>query len=196
MAFLTQRRLDRRTALKGIGVSVALPLLEAMLPTRAAEARQMTRKLRFVAIEMVHGAAGSTAYGEKNNLWAPAEVGRGYTFGKSSLQPLENYREHLTIISRTDVRNAEAFTPPEIGGDHFRSAAVFLTQAHPHQTQGSDVKAGFSIAVTASRNGRRIIVMVLGSADRKVRDAKAKELLAKGFSALPPAAAPPAAAKK
>jgi uncharacterized protein DUF1552 len=43
------------------------------------------------------------------------------------------------------VRNAEAFTPPEIGGDHFRSAAVFLTQSHPHQTQGSDIHAGISV---------------------------------------------------
>ena len=145
MAFLTQRYLDRRTALKGIGVSVALPLLEAMVPARSAEARQLTAKRRFVAIEMVHGAAGSTAYGEKNNLWAPAEVGRGFDLSKTSLQPLDAYREHLTIVSRTDVRNAEAFTPPEIGGDHFRSAAVFLTQSHPHQTQGSDVKAGVSI---------------------------------------------------
>jgi D-alanyl-D-alanine carboxypeptidase (penicillin-binding protein 5/6) len=57
--------------------------------------------------------------------------------------------------------------------------------------------AGFSIAVTAARNGQRVIVMVLGSADRKVRDAKATELLAKGFAALskaspaPPAATPP-----
>jgi Protein of unknown function (DUF1552) len=145
MAFLTQRHLDRRTALKGIGVSVALPLLEAMVPARAAEARQLTARRRFVAIEMVHGAAGSTAFGEKNNLWAPAEVGRNFDLSKTSLQPLDAYREHLTIVSRTDVRNAEAFTPPEIGGDHFRSAAVFLTQAHPHQTQGSDVKAGVSI---------------------------------------------------
>jgi hypothetical protein len=145
MALLMTRRLDRRTALKGLGVSVALPLLEAMLPGRAAEARQMTRKLRFVAIEMVHGAAGSTAFGEKNNLWAPAEVGSGFDLAKTSLAPLENYRQHLTIISRTDVRNAEAFAPPEIGGDHFRSAAVFLTQSHPHQTQGSDISAGTSI---------------------------------------------------
>ena len=121
MAFLTQKRLDRRTALKGIGVSVALPLLEAMMPVRGAEARQMTKKLRFVAIEMVHGAAGSTAFGEKNNLWAPAEVGRDFAFGKSSLAPLEAHRQHLTIISRTDVRNAEAFTPPE-GLDPFPHA--------------------------------------------------------------------------
>ena len=43
------------------------------------------------------------------------------------------------------MRNAEAFTPPEIGGDHFRSSAVFLTQAHPKQTQGSDVRVGTSL---------------------------------------------------
>ncbi|MEZ5288009.1 MAG: DUF1552 domain-containing protein [Vicinamibacterales bacterium] len=145
MAFLTQRHLDRRTVLKGLGVSVALPLLDAMVPVRIAEARQLAQKRRFVAIEMVHGAAGSTAYGEKNFLWAPAQAGREFDITKSSLAPLEDYKDHLTIISRTDVRNAEAFAPPEIGGDHFRSAAVFLTQSHPHQTQGSDVKAGTSI---------------------------------------------------
>jgi serine-type D-Ala-D-Ala carboxypeptidase (penicillin-binding protein 5/6) len=50
--------------------------------------------------------------------------------------------------------------------------------------------AGFSIAVTAARNGQRVIAVVLGSADRKVRDAKAAELLAKGFLALPGAPAP------
>ncbi len=43
------------------------------------------------------------------------------------------------------MRNAEAFELPEIGGDHFRSSAVFLTQAHPRQTQGSDVRAGVSL---------------------------------------------------
>src|SRR6185312_17474886 len=62
-----------------------------------------------------------------------------------SLSPLEPFRDYLTIVSNTDVRNAEAFQPPEIGGDHFRSSAVFLTQCHPKQTQGSDVNVGTSI---------------------------------------------------
>jgi D-alanyl-D-alanine carboxypeptidase (penicillin-binding protein 5/6) len=53
---------------------------------------------------------------------------------------------------------------------------------------GYITQAGFSIAVTAARNGQRVIVVVLGSSDRKLRDAKAKELLAKGFAALPAAA--------
>ncbi len=61
----------------------------------------------------------------------------------------------MTIVSNTDVRNAEAFALPEIGGDHFRSSAVFLTQSHPKQTQGSDVFAGTSLdQLYAKRSGQ------------------------------------------
>jgi len=141
---LTNRRLPRRTMLKGIGATIALPLLEAMVPARGAAAADR-RKLRLVAMEMVHGCAGSTAFGLKKNLWSPADVGRGFDLAPTCLAALEPYRDYLTIVSNTDVHNAEAFTPPEIGGDHFRSAAVFLTQAHPHQTQGSDLQAGTSL---------------------------------------------------
>ena len=58
---------------------------------------------------------------------------------------LETYRSAMTLVSNTDVRMAEAFAAPEIGGDHFRSSAVWLTQAHPKQTQGSDLWAGTSL---------------------------------------------------
>ncbi|HKB09326.1 MAG TPA: DUF1552 domain-containing protein [Vicinamibacterales bacterium] len=141
---LTQKHLHRRTVLKGLGATIALPFLEAMIPARAAAA-ETSRKLRLVAMEMVHGCAGSTAFGLKQNLWSPARVGRAFDLAPTSLAALEPYRDYLTIVSNTDVHNAEAFTPPEIGGDHFRSAAVFLTQAHPHQTQGSDLQAGTSL---------------------------------------------------
>jgi len=141
---LTNKNIPRRTVLKGLGATVALPLLEAMIPARAAAAAS-SRKLRLVAMEMVHGCAGSTTFGLKKNLWSPSEVGRGFDLAPTSLAALEPYRDYLTIVSNTDVHNAEAFTPPEIGGDHFRSAAVFLTQAHPHQTQGSDLQAGTSL---------------------------------------------------
>ena len=141
--YLTNRHLSRRTVLKGMGVTMALPLLEAMVPARRALAAG--KRVRLVAIEMVHGSAGSTALGIKKNLWAPAAVGSGFDLGPTSLAPLEPFRDHLTIVSNIDVRNAEAFTAPEIGGDHFRSSAVFLTQVHPKQTQGSDVHAGTSL---------------------------------------------------
>ena len=140
--FISQKHISRRTVLRGMGVTVALPLLEAMVPAGAARARRRAGKVRLAAIEMVHGSAGATAIGAKKFLWSPEATGSAFDLSPSSLAPLEPFRDYLTIISNTDVRNAEAFTPPEIGGDHFRSSAVFLTQAHPKQTQGSDVHVG------------------------------------------------------
>ncbi len=142
MNFITQKSLHRRTVLKGIGATIALPFLDAMVPARAFAA---PRKVRLVAMEMVHGSAGSTAFGATKNLWAPAATGSAFDLSPTAMAPLEPWRDYLTIVSNTDVRNAEAFLPPEIGGDHFRSAAVFLTQSHPKQTQGSDLLSGTSL---------------------------------------------------
>jgi len=143
--YLTNRPLPRRTVLKGMGATLALPFLEAMVPARGLRAAALNRKIRLVTIEMVHGSAGSAAIGIKKNLWAPAGVGQTFDLTPTSLSSLEPFRDYLTIVSNTDVRNAEAFTAPEIGGDHFRSSSVFLTQVHPKQTQGSDVHAGTSL---------------------------------------------------
>ncbi len=145
-SFLTKKRMSRRTVLKGMGVTVALPFLDAMVPAGTAFAKTASAgKTRLSCIEMVHGSSGSTQIGIAKNLWAPAAVGREFDLSPGSLSPLEPYKDYLTIVSNTDVRNAEAFQPPEIGGDHFRSSAVFLTQAHPKQTQGSDVYVGTSL---------------------------------------------------
>src|SRR6476660_438321 len=153
--YLTGKHLHRRTMLKGLGATLALPLLDAMVPAGRVVAAGSARKMRLVAMEMVHVCAGSTAVGLKKNLWSPAAVGRDFDLSATSLASLEPYRDYLTIVSNTDCRNAEAFTAPEIGGDHFRSAAVFLTQAHPHQTQGSDVHAGTSLdQIYAKRAGQ------------------------------------------
>ena len=144
--FLTQKQMSRRTVLRGLGVTVALPLLEAMVPARGAFAKSAAAgRIRLACIEMVHGSAGATTYGASKHMWSPATAGRDFDLTPSSLAPLEPMREHVTIISNTDVRNAEAFTAPEIGGDHFRSSAVFLTQAHPRQTKGSNVYSGTSL---------------------------------------------------
>ena len=147
MEFITGKHLERRTFLKGMGAPVALPFLEAMVPAGRLGA-SMARRAdppRLVAIEMVHGAAGSNEWGATQNLWAPAAVGHEFDLTPSALLPLDPWREYLTIISNTDVRMAEPFTAKEIGGDHFRSSAVFLTQSHPKQTEGSDVYAGTSL---------------------------------------------------
>jgi hypothetical protein len=128
-----------------MGVTLSLPLLEAMVPARTAWAKVPAGKIRLACIEMVHGSAGATVVGLEKHMWSPAAVGRAFDLTPTSLLPLEPFRDHVTIVSNTDVRNAEAFDLPEIGGDHFRSSAVFLTQAHPRQTQGSDVRAGTSM---------------------------------------------------
>ncbi len=149
IAFVTKKHQSRRTALKALGVTMGLPLLDAMVPAGTAWARTHAAASagarRLVAMEMVHGAAGCSAFGARNNMWSPAQVGRSFDLTPSSLSPLEPFRDHLTIISNTDVKNADACIPSEIGGDHYRSSAVMFTQSHPFQTQGSDVRAGVSL---------------------------------------------------
>ena len=153
--YVTNKHISRRRVLKGMGVTLALPFLDAMVPAKKAWADTPPVPTRFVAIEMVHGSAGSNAIGIKKNLWSPATEGAEFDLSPSSLSPLEPYRDYLTIISNTDARMAEAFSPPEVGGDHFRAAAVFLTQAHPKQTEGSDVYVGASLdQIYAQRSGQ------------------------------------------
>ena len=147
MDVITGKHLSRRTALKGLGATVALPFLDAMLPAGRlwAATKPLTDVKRFIGIEMVHGAAGCNEWGASQFMWSPEKVGRDFDLTPSSLSPLEPWRDYLTIISNTDIEGAEARTAKEIGGDHFRSSAAFLTQAHPKQTEGSDVLVGTSM---------------------------------------------------
>ncbi len=149
MHIILGKHLPRRTFLRGAGATVALPFLQAMVPARRLLAETAAGasldQARLVCIEMVHGSAGSNAWGAEQHLWSPADVGKNFAFGPSSLSPLESFRDYLTIVSDTDVRQAEASTAKEIGGDHFRSSATFLTQAHPKQTESSDVEVGTSL---------------------------------------------------
>lgn len=148
MDFITGKHISRRAMLKGMGASVGLPFLDAMVPAArplsATEAGRSADSMRLVCIENVHGAAGCNDLGASLGLWAPKEEGKDFDLSLSSLSPLDAYRKYLTIVSNTDSRMADALSPQEIGGDHFRTTAVFLTQAHPRQTQGSDVFAGTS----------------------------------------------------
>ena len=93
---------------------------------------------------MVHGAAGSTVDGSDKHYWSPEKEGADFEFTQT-LEPLQPFRDYLTIISNTDLRPAGAYADAEEGGDHFRSASVFLTAAHPKMTEGSDILCGTSI---------------------------------------------------
>lgn len=146
---LTGKRIERRTFLRGAGAAVALPFLDAMLPAGRLAAKiapTVNGGTRLLCIEEVHGLAGCNAWGATQHLFAPEQIGRGFELlPTNALKPLEPYRDEMIIISNTDVRMAEAWSTPEIGGDHFRSSSVWLTQSHPKQTQGSDLFVGTSL---------------------------------------------------
>jgi hypothetical protein len=93
---------------------------------------------------MVHGAAGSTGEGTNKHYWSPEKVGKDFELTQT-LQPLEAFRDYLTIVSDTDLHPATAYSASEEGADHFRSSAVYLTAAHPKMTEGSDYFVGPSI---------------------------------------------------
>lgn len=143
--FITRKHLSRRTVLRGLGASVALPFLDSMVsaqtPLRGTAAMP---KPRFAAIEMVHGAAGSTRAGGRLNYWSPVREGRDFDFSPT-LSSLEKYRDYITVVSNSDMHGAAPWSPKEEGADHTRSSAVFLTAAHPKMTEGSDFECGPSI---------------------------------------------------
>ena len=143
--YLSKKHVSRRTVLRGLGATMAVPLLDAMVPAHTALAKTAAGRTRLVCIEQVHGAAGCSDYGRARYLWAPEMVGRGFDISSGSLSSLQPFQDYLTIVSNTDSKMAEAFVPEEIGGDHFRSSAVFLTQARPKITEGSDVWVGASM---------------------------------------------------
>jgi hypothetical protein len=149
------KQFPRRTFLRGLGATVALPFLDGMVPAGRVRAAG-TDPIRLVCIEEVHGLAGCNNWGASKFFFAPEVTGRDFTLvADNPLKSLEGFRDQMTIVSNTDCRNAEAFLLPEIGGDHFRSSAVFLTQSHPKQTNGSDLWAGTSLdQLYAQQNGQ------------------------------------------
>jgi hypothetical protein len=154
--YITKKHISRRTLLRGMGAAVALPFLESMVPAQTPLRQTSANpKTRFAGIEIVHGSAGSTQYGTEQHFWSPAKTGSDFEF-TPILKPLEPFRDYLSIVSHTDLRPAEAFTPAEEGADHFRASAVYLTAAHPKQTEASDVYAGTSMINCMRKSMARI----------------------------------------
>ena len=153
--FITKKHISRRTVLRGMGVAVALPFLESMLPAQTPFGKTAAAMpSRLCAIEQVHGAAGSTRVGQKVHYWSPAEEGADFQF-TPTLMSLEPFREYITIVTNTDLENARAQAADEEGADHTRASAVFLTAAHPKKTEGADYRCGPSIdQIYAQRFGQ------------------------------------------
>jgi len=143
--FISKNHLSRRAVLRGLGVTISLPLLDAMVPAQTPLRQTAAApKTRLACIEIPHGAGGSAIYGHQQHYWSPVKEGSDFEF-TLSLKPMEPFRDYLTIISDTDATGADPKTPEEVGADHTRSAAVFMTGAHPKMTEGADYYCGTSI---------------------------------------------------
>jgi len=133
MNFISKKHLSRRTFLRGAGVTVALPLLDAMLPAQTPLAKTAaTPKSRFCGIYVPHGAT--------MDKWTPAQAGAGFEFSES-LRPLEKYRNRVNVVTNL-AHPLAGGVGSDAGADHARSAAVFLSGAHPEK---GSVHAGVTI---------------------------------------------------
>ena len=134
--FVTRRSLPRRTFLRGLGATVALPLLDAMVPSFTALAQTPANpRTRFGAVFVPNGAIMES--------WTPSGVASGFEFSPI-LKPLEPFRDSLVVVSNL----VRAATP---GGDHAVSAAGWLTGVGAKRTEAEDILAGITIDQVVAR---------------------------------------------
>ncbi|MEO6081428.1 MAG: DUF1552 domain-containing protein [Steroidobacteraceae bacterium] len=145
---IIHKSLPRRTFLRGMGVTVALPLLDAMtlFSTKAQAASK--RPVRLGYMYKPNGAIGACAQSPRPFLWTPRTAGRGFEF-TPTLKSLEPYREHLNVFS--GLAQNQGWSLGSGGGDHARSTATFLTGVHPFKTGGADFKLGISADQIAAK---------------------------------------------
>jgi len=130
--------LSRRTFLRGVGAAIALPYLDAMRPARAFAANAPS-PTRLLFVFFPNGAIMPK--------WSPTKEGTDFEL-PATLKPLEPVRSKLCVLSGLMQDNARA--KGDGAGDHARSAAAFLTGAHPVKTSGADIKNGMSVDQVAA----------------------------------------------
>ena len=131
--FITKRSLSRRTALRGMGATLALPFLDAMVPAATALSKTAAQPApRFGAVFV--------PMGERPSHWTPPTAGAGFEFSPI-LKPIERFRESLVVVSNLD-------RPP--GGTHAVSTSTWLTGAAPKRTEAEDFYAGISLDQVAA----------------------------------------------
>jgi hypothetical protein len=143
---MSQHRLARRTFLQGMGLSVGLPLLEAMIPQQGAGRQQPGPGQPPVRIAFVFFPNGAIM-----PSWTPKAEGEGFEF-TPTLKPLEPFRSRITVVLRPGAGQR-----PSQGRRTGRSCPVggsYLTGAHPYKTSGANIRVGVSVdQVAADRVG-------------------------------------------
>jgi hypothetical protein len=134
--FVSQKALPRRTFLRGVGATLALPLLDAMVPAFAADRAPFTPRLGFIY----------TGNGIVHKTYRPRGTGKSFEFSPV-LQPLAPLRDYLTVISGLDHAQANNFGDGT--GDHPRSSAAWLTGVHAYDRTRPGVEV--KLATTADQ---------------------------------------------
>ncbi len=136
MNFLSKKHLSRRTVLRGAGATLALPLLDAMIPAGVALAQTAANpKPRFVGCFVPHGMAPG--------YWVPEKEGALEATLPFNWKPLEPFRAQTVLMTGLHSRSAEP-PPGATGADHW-VAAAFMCANKPRKTAGADVYAGTTI---------------------------------------------------
>ncbi len=126
--------ISRRTLLQGLGVSLALPLLEAMGPRSVFAAEAPVAPVRMAFMYVPNGMHMET--------WTPALEGTGYEL-PWTLEPLAAIKSDFNVL--TGLTQQKAFANGDGGGDHARALATFLTGCQARKTDGADIRAGVSV---------------------------------------------------
>ena len=133
MNFLTKKHLSRRTALRGLGATVLLPMLDSMLPAQTPLPKP---KLRMGLCFMPHGGVMAN--------WTPVKRGSNFKLSRT-LTPLAPFQDQVVVVSNMAHAMAAPAGPGDNGGDHTRAPTVFLSGVHPKRTDGADIRAGVTI---------------------------------------------------
>lgn len=148
---ITKKHISRRQLLRGSGVALGLPLLDAMIPAATALAQTAAGNPppRFYGGFVPHGAAPG--------YWVPEKEGALPEKLPFIWEPLAPFREHLNILTGLHSRSSEP-PPGETGADHW-VAAAFLCAEKPKKTAGADVRAGHTIdQIIAAKHGRETLL--------------------------------------
>ena len=146
--FITKKHLSRRTALRGLGVSVALPLLDAMIPAATAlAATAAAPKTRVGFFYLPHGAImDNTPLGKEVDAWTPSGEGTSFTLNKI-MKPLDKYKQQL--ISFANLENAAS-----AGSVHTINPATWLSAVRPDTSESGAHMATTLDQVIAAKLGQ------------------------------------------
>ena len=163
LMFITKKALPRRTFLRGVGATLGLPLLDAMVPALSALAQTPANPVKRLGFVYLPNGVARNFTGI--NYWTPTGEGAGFELSPI-LSPLAPYRNRLLVVSGLAQHQADAFDDGA-NGDHTRGTSSWLTGVHCKRTEGADVRNGVSAdQIAAPASGPDDGAAVAGAGDR------------------------------